>query len=344
MTYTIVPADFAADRGTVLGLWEQNFPEASPVRYDWLYHGHRAAAWLLHAEDGAVGATGMMERTIRARGQLLRAAQSIDLNVNARHRTVSPAMSLQRAAGASLREGRHDLFYGCPNPQSEVILRRLGYRLLGNLHRWGKPLRIGPVLRAKVRRLLPRAAARLASPWLWIASRENFVRRPRGLHFEQTARFDSRFDRLWHSTGERLSFAGERTADYLAWRFGECPKPGHIAFCACRGDDLLAYLIYQVRDGFAYVSDFLFLDIADFDAILAEFLREARGQRLEAVVTAHLGADAVAQALRRYGFRCRPGVRNVYLCLDPKQPLAASVDLFDPARWHFTQADVDTEL
>src|SRR5438093_13517410 len=101
MNYVVT--DHEANREQILALWQRNLPLATAERYRWLYENGRATSWLAATETGdIVGATGLMSRTMKLQERLCRVGQAIDLNVNAEHRTIGPALKLQRAVTGSL--------------------------------------------------------------------------------------------------------------------------------------------------------------------------------------------------------------------------------------------------
>ena len=344
MTYTVCQSDFQADRDQILDLWKENLPKANADRYSWLYENGPSDGWLVKSDESTtVGAVGLMERTMKVFDDLLRAGHPIDLNIDADHRTVGPALGLQRALTATVGEGQHGLLYGFPNAKSELIQRRAGFRPLGNLGRWAKPLTVGKGLAARVRNPLARwAAATLAGPLMKLVSPETFYRRPSDVHVHLTERFDARFDALWETAAARFPIVGERTSEYLAWRFGKCPDADYHVLCVSDSQDrLLAYLVYQQRDNMFYVGDFLFAEPPHLDILLAEFLRLARKLKAEAAIAVYLGSQAVCQRFKHFGFWQRPCEWKAMLYVDTNSTLPTT-PLFDIENWHLTYADIDT--
>lgn len=346
MSYSICRPDLDHDRDTVVDLWKRNLPAASADRYRWLYQAGPATGWLLRAPGGTVvGATGLMDRAMSVLGSSVRAGQAIDLNVDKDHRSIGPALGLQRAVTANVRRREYGLIYALSIAQSEPVLRRAGYKVLGGLERWAKPLCCRDVLRGWLPRTLPRkAAAAVIDPLLRLASPETYYRRPADVRVEVTDRFDRRFDLLWEAAAGQFQIVGERTSAYLTWRFGRCPEVRHRVLClSSAGGELLAYLVYCRRGGTVYIGDFLFADLQKLDVLLAEFLRLMRREKAKAVITVYLGPDAVRQRLRRFGFWKRPSARKALVYADRQQFGAQLARLLDKENWYLTQADVDAD-
>ena len=226
MTYTISQADTSGNRQEILALWKENLPTAVDGHYAWLYESGRAKGWVLYAEDGAaVGANGLMMRTIRSPEGILQAGQAIDLNVDKHHRTVGPALRLARVVAYAAAEEGRQLVYAFPNADSEPILRRAGYRPIGTLQRWFKLLCCQRILQKRVHYPLARAAAKPISSaidWLNRKSRETWRRR-RQKSRESDRPLRRTFDRC--GNGLPIPLIGERTADIFV---AICQSPsGH---------------------------------------------------------------------------------------------------------------------
>lgn len=347
MPYSICEHERDADRDAILALWRRNFPAATPDRYDWLYRQGPATAWLLRSEENAaVGATGLMARTIRANGQTIRAAQAVDLNVDRPHRTIGPALKLQRAVTATVSQRRFDLIYAFPNSDSALIQRRVGYKPLGTFVRWVKPLRCEATSKEWFRwPRLRKIASTMLDLLLQLRCPATRYRRPRGTRVEICDRFDGRFDRLWEDVAPRFGAIGQRTSRYLTWRFCHSPAARHRILCLSdRNDCLRAYLVYSRRGGNAFISDFLFRDPADLRGLLAELVRLMRREKAEAIVTGYLGSDEIGRELARSGFLRRPSQWKALLYFDATRSGFDASSLLDHQKWHLTRADVDTDF
>lgn len=346
MTYTVCQSDLQADRDRILDLWRENLPQSSPDRYCWLYEDGPSAGWLVKSDEThTVGAVGLMERTIKVFDDLLRAGQPIDLNIDSAHRTVGPALGLQRALTSTVQRGEYDLLYSFPNPASEPVQRRAGFRVLGDLGRWAKPLSVGSTLSARFRNpLVGRAAATFVGPLLKLTSAETFYRRPADIQVQVADHFDSRFDALWETAAGRFPVVGERTSKYLTWRFGSCPDARYRVLCVSNHEgELLAYLVFRQRETMIHIGDLFFADPRHIDTLLAECLRLARKQKAEAVIAVYLGSDTVCRRLKHFGFWQRPSQWKALLYADKQSTPAASGPLFDVENWHLTYADIDTD-
>ncbi|MBN1590419.1 MAG: GNAT family N-acetyltransferase [Pirellulales bacterium] len=344
---TVGPFDVDADREAILALWRRNLPEGTADRYAWLYDSGRARSWIAREDkSGAIGAVGLMSRRLRLFGEEYPAGGPIDLNVDRTHRLGGLALRLQRSVTAEVDQGRLALIYGVPNTQSEPVLRRVGYEIVGPVQRWARPLRSHEYLHDRLPGgALGKTASATVDAALWLRSPESRYRRRREHRVEITDCFDVRFDRLWRQAAPQFSVIGQRTAEYLNWRFRDAPGTAYRALCVGdRNDSLLGYLVYTCRDGVAYVADFLHADDSVGDAVLAEFINLMRVQKAKAIVTIFTGAPAAVKRLRRFGFRRRSSSWKIMVHTDALRLGIPRYKLLDVGKWFFTRADIDTEF
>ncbi|MHB8897658.1 MAG: hypothetical protein ACYC6Y_02805 [Thermoguttaceae bacterium] len=346
MTYQIYPTSFD-DQSTILALWKRNLPTAIAGRYDWLYHEGSANDWLLQDEGRqTIGSVGLMQRNFRIHDRPVTAGQAVDMNVDQAHRSLGPALQLQRKALDASSQLGLPLVYGVCDRRSQLVLQRIGYRLLGDVGRWARPLTsepfLPPILR---RRWLRRSASLLADLALRLGSAESWTRRPKDVRVEVVDRFDHRADELFAHVAGRFSIIGDRSSAYLNWRFADAPAAGYRTLSLCdRQDRLRAYLVYRFCDATAHVADFLYQEPADLAVLLVELLALARRWGMESAVVECLAPDPIASLLNRFGFWRRPSNWPV-LVYAPQATEAQwrEEGLFDLANWYFTRADVDTD-
>jgi hypothetical protein len=116
------------------------------------------------------------------------------------------------------------------------------------------------------------------------------------------------------------------------------------------GGELLGYVIYGLRGDIVYAADILVANLRHLEPLLATLVRLMRRQRANMVVVLYFGRGEVGRALMRLGFWKRPSGRKVMLCVGEKGSTDAVASattelapLCDPANWHLTGADIDTD-
>ena len=348
MNYLVSEPVTAKARELILALWGRNLPLATARRYDWLYETGPGKSWVATTFSGdLVGSTGLIGRTMKLHDRLCRAGQAIDLNVDAEHRTVGPALKLQRAVTGSLAERKMPLIYAMPSPQAVPVVKRIGYRLLGTIESWTKPLRSEYKLREYLKRpLAAKAAAFVVDQALRFTSAERKHALPAGFRVEFVSSFDARFDELWQAASREFGIIGERNAAYLNWRYASNPDAAYRTLCLVdRTNRLLGYIVYYGDDqGFVSMSDFLYADPAVLDALLAEFIRHLRTERVNAIYCPFFGTHAVTKALSKFGFSRRVSHRQLYVYLEKDCPGTDLAGVLDREQWFLTKADSDTDV
>ncbi len=347
MPYQICPTTFD-DRQTVLDLWQRNLPTAKEGRYGWLYGEGSARDWLLQDDEAVViGSVGLMRRAFRVRNRSVTAGQAVDMNVDQAHRSLGPALQLQRKALEASDEQGLLFVYGVCDRRSQLVLQRIGYRLLGDVGRWAKPLRSEFFLPSSIRnRKLRRCVGNVVDTALFYTSKERCCRSSRSGRLEIVDRYDERFDALFERVAGSFPLLGERSAEFLNWRFADAPDIRYRAVTLSgEGDELRGYLVYQSQGTVAHVADFLYETPQDLAVLLREFLLIARRRGRHSAVVESLVPQPVADLLRRFGFLPRPSNWPL-LVYTPKatQPEWQDEGLFDLDNWYFTRADVDTDV
>jgi hypothetical protein len=343
--YSTARADLVEDRGRILDVWMRNRPHFSEQRYDWIYgdRSRESAMWLLRAADGATaGASALIHRQIREGGALYPFGQAVDLVVDAAHRTVGPALALQRAVTGSCASLGLSGIYAFPNARSEAVMLRSGYTSLGAIDRFTKPLRsaykIDEVLPTP---LLARTASFLVDAALRMVPTDWAHRRRAGSQGATVDAFGEAFDQLWSASclpdGLRL---GERDARYLTWRFRGFPQKDYRIFVV-RSEEgpILGYAVWYVSKGIANIADLFALDQGAMSDFLTVFVPHVRREPVHALSFAFLGPAWLGSILASFGFFHRHEDAKIIVFVPPG---GEHTDRFTSRNgWYLTEADRD---
>jgi hypothetical protein len=106
-------------------------------------------------------------------------------------------------------------------------------------------------------------------------------------------------------------------------------------------DRVAAYVVYRVRNGIRHLVDIAFLPSREVvDALLSEFILDARKQSVPAITLLHLGsANLLTRRLRMFGFVRRVEQSGVRVYVPGHSPLDR--DLVDTGNWYFLTGDAD---
>jgi GNAT superfamily N-acetyltransferase len=348
----VAGADPAADREEILRL-AGNLPDSPGAERFAKYYDRSPfgppAVFLAHepGSERAVGMAALLPSRLRVGGKPVPAAISADFAIDPEYRGFGPALALQRASLKTVAERGMVCAYGCPNPLSEPIVKRVGFEEVGALTRFVKVLRGRLVIdhyvgRPGLARVLSASSAVSADPVLRAVSRERRGRRS-GLSFERPAAFDDRFGDVWEATWRRHAITGERSAEVLNWKYElDTGRPsGYSIFAAVEGDGRVAgYVVYRVKDGVRHIFDIAHLDSRDaIDALLAGFLADARRERALGVALLCAGSlGPLGSRLRSFGFLPRVEDKRLRVYLPG---LPAAIDPLQPDNWYFVMGDDD---
>jgi hypothetical protein len=204
--------------------WEIQLLEESPMGVP--------RTWVLECGDEIVGISSAFPRRLRVDGRILNAWVLGDFCVAKEHRSLGPAMALQRAVCESVDRGDVDLWYDFPSRTMSAIHGRMGLKPRGELVRLVYPLRVDRLVEKKVPAGLVASGLREVGNRV-LASRDAVRRRDDAIEVdlwdrECEAGVEPGFDA---SGGVSL----ERTAAYLNWRYRRDPR-GSVTILSARRD------------------------------------------------------------------------------------------------------------
>jgi hypothetical protein len=253
-------ADLSADRDTLIDLLRRYSTERSNrERYEWLYqdnpHGTAAVFLAIDSTSGAtIGSGAVLPRKMWVEGAPQVAAVMADFWIHPEHRSLGPAVKLQRACveyGAALGFA----FFDLPQGQMPAVYRRMG--LLGNdrVTRYAKPLRLGALVEKRIAwRLAARAVTALGDPLLRVADR--WAGRAGALKIERhDGDFGVEFDELLRDAASIGGVRVARSAAYLQWRYRRHYYLRYAVHVAREGRKLRGYAVTVDAGGTTEIAD-----------------------------------------------------------------------------------------
>lgn len=346
MEYVIEEANLQKDKERILAVWERNALPISEHRYAWMYVGNPegpTACWFAkRSMQGIVGVSGLANRRMRIGDRLVRVAQAIDFAIDRSHRSLGPALILQRVITTCLQQKEVVFTYAFPNHNAEVVLLKAGYKTLGYFQRWTKPMRPEYMLKRYIKsRSLMSVATAIVDLVMKMMSDWQRYKRPAGIKTAIQDTFDKRFDTLWESASRQFGAIGDRTSNYLTWRFQQCPQEKYLIFCVTdSAESLLGYVVYSRNNGFVSIADLLFTDVSSLDILLSEFLLQMISDRIASITINYLGTPVLAKKLQAFGFYKRAVTEKVLVYLT-NEAHRLSGNLLDTDQWYLTECDKD---
>lgn len=344
MSYEVRIADLNANRADILRLWRGSLRDADAERYRWIYESNPqgpAGCWVVNDAGGAAaGVAAAFPHTIQGSRGPWRAGVAGDFVVDKAHRTMGPALMLQKALAKScVQDAEFDVVYGFANKPARAVQVRAGFTDLGPATDLRKVFRSATALTRRYG-----TVGRVLAPVVEavIALMERGSRQSTHLlRCSEIGAFDARFDEFWARVAPSMPLTGQRTSRYLNWRFREHPHITYQTVIAERADTgaMAGYLVWYVREGEAIIADVLTEESSGALAVLAgHVLKRARQAHAQSVRLRYFGAPDRFRALHRLGFRAGDAGRHVLMCISAR---ALSDLRLDRESWYLLEADAD---
>jgi hypothetical protein len=360
VTYAVRWIEPAQIRDEHLDVWRRNLLlNVDPARrFDWLYRDNPAGpgrlALLTADSDDAttvVGTAGYGRRNFHVAGRDVDGAVLADMAVDRIHRTALPALTLARSVRSQALD-RYALVYGFPNKHAAPLLRRAGYRMLGEMRRFALVLRHRTHVQKRLAghadprvRLAADVAAPIAGTALDLLRAAVIAKRAfsafAAYRMDIRHQADAHFDRLWEVARQDYPMLGVRNADFVRWRFLSCPeRPIDLVTVTRRQTGELAGYAAILRQGMdVHLHDFFAPRISAepfLRLLCALFL--ARGMR--SISFRFFGAPWLVACLGRLGFRERAERRDILIDAGPTFS-GDHASLCQGESWFITDADED---
>jgi len=306
--YRVENGDIARDGDAAIAVWRASLRniEGRAAKFEWFYRAAPEGAQLHVLRPGPgqdiVGTAGVGWRRMRAGGRDLRGGLLADMAVLAGHRTLGPAMQLQRTASErALSVG--DLVYGFPNANAVPVVKRLGYAHLGDMVLYVRALRHALYLERRLPKPLAHVLGRVIDGAFAIRDLLRNLHRSR-LHGHWSAMPLDLPHPRW-SQPDMLE--GVRDAEVLEWRFARSPLASfRFLYFRQEPDAPPAAWFVCHRDGSVLrIADFGFAAGAAVPHCIALLARVALAEGCSSLAVECCLPEAERSALLRSGFRER---------------------------------------
>ena len=286
-------------------------PDSDRARFDWLYrsnpHG-RAAAWLMRDTliGEVIGAAAAFPRRVMINGRPARCWVLGDFCVSDRHRSLGPAVKLQRACLDVLSTDQGEFCCDFPSAAMMAVYRRLAVSASLPLVRFAKPLRADRLVRRSLgNTVVGGIATRLANVVLCL--RDWAGDGPPGLEFAvHKGPCGEEFTVFSAKAMPSHGVVAERTADYLTWRYLAHPRVSYEILTVRKKGALTGYVVFTQQGEDASISDCVVNgDRHTTRALLHELVSLLRGRNAGLVNVPILEDHPLATILLELGFRPR---------------------------------------
>ena len=343
MRISIRPADLDADQATIVGLVRDNLSNASTDRrFQWLYRENpqgQAVAWIAVDEDSgrAVGTAAAFPRRVFVQGKPEICWNLGDFAVDRSCRSLGPALILQRACVAPISDGRVSFCYDLPGKSMVAVYQRMRIAPAGSLVRFTRLLRLDRPIenRLKVKflaRPLARLGNRVLAAWRDGGSSGKYTVE------EHHGAMEAEFDELFKEVSTAHAVCGDRSKEYLQWRYVSNPLFHFRTMVARRGGRLCGYAVFTVLEEDSVVFELFGHPDPDLVAALMHAVVNFSRERLSAAVNVPLlESSRWIPALGRVGFARRETFPFV-VHASPDHPLREYIT--KPESWLHSFGDV----
>ena len=253
MNIAIRPACLRADRQELIALLERNLPGEQTKHFQWRHEDNPSGpgwSWLIYDRSSGVASAmaSVYPRQMFIDGKAMLCGQVGEFVVDATHRSLGPAVLLQRATFDPVNSGDITLCYDCPpHDQGMSTFRRLGMRPSCEVFRYAILLRSDEFLEKKLGK---RAWNKPLIAATNLLLRMRVPRRPvKGL---EVSRFDERFGEEFSGLDKLVPSSGviraNRSAEVLNWRYRKNPELKFRVLVARQAGELLGFLAFTVHD------------------------------------------------------------------------------------------------
>ncbi len=345
--YKIREANLDQDGSEIVRLCKAGALNCSVQKYRWKYELNvEQRPWCELAvetvSEHPVGTTALFPRRLLVDGNRFSAAVAGDFAVEPGHRTLYPALALQKAALQACRDGRFDVLYGFPNDAARLVQLRAGYLSAGHVRAGIRPLRARCFLDTERRLGWWGHSADLLDAVVQLATRQSREELSEEYAYLALTQTCQRFDDFWARALSQYRILVEKNSSYVNWRFMQCPYKHYHLFAAehRKTGEIGGYIVWYVSDdGKVRISDLMAFDSV-FKGLLSAFIRMQQAQGATCITVVYFGNDRLIRQLRSFGFFFRQTRSQVLLSVGPGVPEPAR--LFDRSNWYLFDGDSDS--
>lgn len=334
-------ASLLADQACLIEFLRKNLTPLSCVaRFEWLYQNNPAGpamVWLLRDTKShkLAGVGAAFPRTLRFQGQVYRCLVLGDFCLNQDYRSLGPAVLLQRACLSPVDSGNFSLCYDFPSQSMMAIYKRLRIEPLGGFVRFAKPLRADRQVKALLgetvwsRRVS--AVVNKAMEWTGGKASQDFE------VLVDRSSFGEEFRALAHREEHLIS--GERTPEFLNWRFRDNPLCKYETVTLRQRGKLQGFAVFSEEDSRIELADVGWIGGFEVADTLLCVLEEVGRQRQADALNAHaLEGSALGKCFVRAGFAARESCPVVIHASRE----SSDGNLVSSTNWFLTSADRDS--
>jgi hypothetical protein len=314
---------------------------ANEQRYTWLYMDNpegQARVWIAtpsHSRE-MIGVAAAFPRRILHSGKEIRGWVLGDFSVHPNHRTLGPALALQRACLEGLSRGEEGFCLDFPSDAMLAVYKRLHIDAKAEMIRLAKPLRADRKVAAKLSvPLLARGVSAMVNAALGLRGRNLLNAGPLAFGVE-AGPWGEEFTEAAFRWADPQEVRVLRTAAYLNWRFGRHPGKTYTMLTARENAELRGFLIYHLFEGDAFINELHGQSDAASRALIDWAIEKVREEGVHTVSAQWISTQCGRQLLEESGFHPRESRPVVLLGLPHMDGCSTQSQTLS---WYLTEGD-----
>lgn len=345
MNLAVRPASLSHDRPELIALLERNIPGKQARHFQWRHEDNPAGpgwSWVLYdRHSGAASAmASVYPRQMYVDGEPVLCGQVGEFVVDPSHRSLGPAVLLQRATFDPADRGDVAFCYDCPpHNQGMSTFVRLGMSPSCEVFRYARLLRSDEFLGKRLgNRAWTHPIIFTANSLLGLRS----TRRPTaGI---EVCLFEERFGEEFSDLDKLVPSSGiiraSRSAEVLNWRFRSNPERAVRVLVARRAGELLGFLAWIMHDERrASIWDLFGRSISDAGpALLEAAIEDCRKEKVNCLQGFCSTSNSLKPLFENAGLRPREKAASVVVYAKPNGPRCRALDA--EVRWPVGLAEV----
>jgi hypothetical protein len=304
----------------MIALLTRNLPNPQEEHFAWRHFANPAGeawSWFLCEEPGgsAVGMASVFPRPMSVDGRQEIWGQVGEFVVDAKYRSLGPALMLQRATFEPVKAGDVPVCYDCPpHDQGMSTFDRLGMRANTEVYRYALPLRSDEFLEKRLGNgILFKPAVVSANLALGIKLFRRGKPQMHGIEVSELGGdFGQEFTQLDQSVSSLGAIWASRSAEQLNWRHRRQPHCSFRTLVARRSGELLAFLTSIDFAGRVAIWDLFGRHVEDVGAVLIDALiSSSRKEKAHLVEGYCSGDNGLRDLFNKMGFSPRERLARI---------------------------------
>ncbi|RJP77249.1 MAG: hypothetical protein C4522_15970 [Desulfobacteraceae bacterium] len=351
MAYELIEFDKVKDKNRIIPIWKEAMGSHLDRRYEWIYNTlplTRPTTVLLKniESNRIVGCGSILQKIFFIDNKPFTVGICVDFFVNAEHRTLGPAVMIQRWITSLLQAYPIDFLFAFPNQMALSAFIRVGYKKLGTVETFVKLLKAEEKLKQYVKySFLSKIIAFPVNKIEWIVDYFRLLAVGKKYTAEICHEPDDRFNTLISSTINRSPIFLEKNREILKWRFSDTPGTDNKFFCLTdiSTGKLAGYLVYSIENRVAYIQDLLLQDMdADLKPLILFFSKEMRKEEnVNSIRICYIGNSHILKNLKELFFVKRTNDRYCLVYTRKDMPEDVKNTIFSLDKWFLLEGDMD---